>query len=349
LINSVSVETPHGFRTFELHLGDILSVRTDLLVISAPEAPMERATGMLAEQLSSRFNFIVEFRPENMHTSFGSGVSAWMQSGGGDLLFSHLLTLRIADPDPHTSAAELYDRLVRATFASIATQEFLGQSFCSIALPVLDRKRISNYEAAIHSLLHYAFLWLCQSRHTEVVRLFIYEENDMRAWDSAMNMSLGRSFVDAGNEAMLRGLCQEIIAKINQGVLRGPLAELETPLRMAVTAPDKLCVQTIATFGRKLAETMTEQLCIANGLPLKRELLMNIEAIRIAKVTAEWIPSYLHSLRVFGNEGAHSLSSKRGVLPTQLSSDDLLTILCAIRAIMSFWASHHPTIMQEKN
>jgi hypothetical protein len=343
LINSVSVETPHGFRIFELQHGDILSINTDLLVISAPDNTGQRAGGMLAEQLMTRFGFAVEVP----HTSidFGGGVSAWMQTGTPDLLFKHLLTLRIAEPTPQANAentADLYDRVVRAAFASIATQEFLGHTFRSIALPVLDRKRIANYEAAIRSLLHYAFLWLRQSHHTDVVRLFIYEERDLRLWSAAMDMTLGRSFVDAGNEAMLRGLCHEIIAKINGGVLAGPLAELETPLRMSISSPDKICVQTVATFGRKLAETITEQLCIANNLPIKRELLMNIEAIRVAKVTAEWITSYLHSLRVFGNEGVHSLSGKHAVLPSQLSSDDLMTILCAIRALMNYWSAHGP-------
>jgi len=337
LINSVSVETPHGFRTFELHFGDILSSPTDLLVISAPESTCDRADGMLAEQLFKRFGFAVE-APQT-RINFGGGVTAWMQPGVGGLLFEHLLTLCIADADPRHGPGDLYDRAVRAAYASIATHEFLGNTFQSISLPVIDRKRITNYEAAVRTLLNYTFIWLRRSTHTEIVRLFVYEEADLRAWDSAMNTTLGRSFVDASNEVVARSLCCEIVAKINQGVLAGPLAELETPLRAAMSAPAKLCVQTIATFGRKLAETVTEQLCLFHGLPLKRDLLMNIEAIRLAKVVADWIPSYLHTLRVFGNEGVHSLAGKRAVMPSQLSGDDLLTILCGVRALMTFWTN----------
>jgi hypothetical protein len=104
-----------------------------------------------------------------------------------------------------------------------------------------------------------------------------------------------------------------------------------------VADPDRLCVQTIATFGRKLAELMTEQLCRDLDLPLARDLLTNIETVRNTHMLAGWISSYLHSLRVFGNEGVHSLAAKRSVVPARLSPEDLLSILCAIRSVLRFW------------
>jgi hypothetical protein len=341
MVNSVSVETPHGFRTFELHSGDILANPADLLVISAPEAPGPRATGMLAEAMQKRFGMAIDV--SHIWMNFGAGISVCRQAAPEGLPFRHVLTLRIADAEPSADASDLYDRAVQAAFASIATQEFIGLSFRSIALPVLDRKRIRSYDAAVSALLHQAFFWLRHSAHTEVVRLFVYEREDLIAWNHAMNVTLGRSFVDSTSEEIAGRLCQEIVSKIDRGVLSGPLNELETPLRTAIAVPENICVQTVATFGRKLAEAVTEQLCRSQGLPLKRELMMNIEAVRCNKLVAEWICSYLHSLRVFGNEGVHSLGSKNAVTPSQLCSDDLLTILCAIRSVISFWDKYAKT------
>jgi hypothetical protein len=47
-----------------------------------------------------------------------------------------------------------------------------------------------------------------------------------------------------------------------------------------------------------------------------------------------WIKSYLHILRVLGNEGAHTKDSKRR--PEQPSGRDLVVIHAALNRILNF-------------
>ena len=55
LINTVSVETPQGFRTFNLHHGDICSYTDDLLVVSGDAFPGSLPVGSVIDSLSRRF------------------------------------------------------------------------------------------------------------------------------------------------------------------------------------------------------------------------------------------------------------------------------------------------------
>ena len=335
LVNAVSVETPQGLRTFELHSGDILGDRTDLLVISTHHNPRQPPTGHLVSTLKERFGFSVDVNPHWI--SFGEGVSACVQGGDDRVPFRTLLTMRIARSGSQADPIAFYDRAVRATFAATAALEFMGGSFATLSLPVLSGRRIVDYPAAVQSLLRHAFAWLRRSRDTEVVRYYVFEPDELQQWDQAMNTSLGRSYVDAAHEFVARSLCQEIVARIDGGGLSKAPADLAASLRHALSDPERLSVQTVATFGRKLAEAVTEELCCVLGIAVQRELINNIEAVRRGSVVADWIVSYLHSLRVFGNEGVHSLAGKRQVIPSRLSSEDLVSLLSAIRALMSFW------------
>lgn len=334
-VNAVSVETPHGLRTFELYSGDIFSHEADLFVISTHHRAGESASGLLVEALKERFDLEVDVSEAMIR--FGGGISACVQPANERAPFQELLTMRIAAPRLQQDPVGFYDRAIQSTFAAIALREFLGGRFETVSLPVLVRQGIVDYSLAVRSLLRHALTWLRQSRRTNLVRYFVYYPDELAEWDDAMNASLGRTYVDTAGESVLRGLCHEIVSAIDSGVLRGFFDDLDHSLRNALANPDRLCVQTIATFGRKLAEDVTHQLCRDLEIPLGRDLLTNIEAVRKSKMLAAWIASYLHSLRVFGNEGVHSLAVKRGVVPTELSTEDLLSILCAVRAVIQFW------------
>lgn len=333
-VNAVSVETPTGLRTFELYEGDIFSQPADLLVISAD--PQQERPSQLMQILSDRFRFPVQTGCNFM--DLGGGISACTQDGAGVAPFRQLLTMCIAPPRLQKDPAAFYDRAIRSTFAAISALEFLGNEFKTVSLPVLVRQGIEEYAPAVRSLLRHALAWLRQSRHTQAVRYYILNPRELAEWDLAMNTFLGRTYVDTHSEAALTSLCRDIVQQIDAGSLSRHFGELEAPLRKAVADPDRLCVQTIATFGRKLAELMTEQLCRDLDLPIARDLLTNIETVRNSNMLAGWISSYLHSLRVFGNEGVHSLAAKqRSVVPARLSPEDLLSILCAIRSVLRFW------------
>lgn len=53
---------------------------------------------------------------------------------------------------------------------------------------------------------------------------------------------------------------------------------------------------------------------------------------------SDWVRSYLHTLRVLGNEAVH-LRDKRDRLPRDLEPEDVLVLLANILRVLDFWQS----------
>jgi hypothetical protein len=193
-----------------------------------------------------------------------------------------------------------------------------------------------DYAAAVESLIRHAVRWLKQSAHTNTVQFVVYYADDLEDWDAAMNRSLGRSYVAAGSDRVLESLCQEL-NHLAFGHHASPLTDAVRPLAEALARRETLCIETVCVFGRKLVEVMLAKLLPSLGLREGPVLLNNIEELRKSSRVAPWICSYMHSLRVFGNETVHTRAGESGYLPARLDRGDLVSALCAIRALLSFW------------
>lgn len=336
VINSVLIETPHGVRTFELIHGDVLADPADLLVISTHHNPQMRPTGRIVSTITQRYGIEVDVSRPWLNVT--GGVQSCIQRPPETVPFGCILIMRIAGARKQEDPVDFYDKAVRGTFAAIGALEFMGDKFQSISLPVLSGQRIVDYQSAVKSLLSHSIEWLRRSTYAKRLGYYVFEDGEIAAWDQAMNDCLGRSYVDAGKESILRGLCHEIVHGIDKpAAVDAVMGRILSELREALVHPDRVSPQRVAAVGRKIAEHVTERvLDKMPGVTVQRELINNIEALRKAKV-ADWMLSYLHSLRVFGNEAVHDLGAKRDTVPSHLTADDLVSILSAIRSVMRFW------------
>lgn len=90
----------------------------------------------------------------------------------------------------------------------------------------------------------------------------------------------------------------------------------------------------IGVVGRRFAEAVTETLLPE---PVDGPLFRQIQALSEAGI-ATWISSYLHVLRVFGNESAHE-SRSDSKEPPVIEDSDLVVCLVCMHRLLSFWSS----------
>lgn len=123
-----------------------------------------------------------------------------------------------------------------------------------------------------------------------------------------MNQILGRSYVPPGSNLVLKGLISETIHLL-KSTQSSPLDKAVGPLVQALEKIDNICIEHICAFGRKFAEEFTLFLMKQNNLKQSGVLLKNLETLQQSGKLAPWIFSYLHSLRIFGNETIHTRQS----------------------------------------
>ena len=97
-----------------------------------------------------------------------------------------------------------------------------------------------------------------------------------------------------------------------------------------------LYIQQFGMFGRKIVEIISKEVCIDMEIKPSDNAFSNIESIENSKKVAKWINSYLHSLRVLGNEAVHIMESDFRI-PDKLTQGDLLVIFANIIRILEFY------------
>ena len=138
----------------------------------------------------------------------------------------------------------------------------------------------------------------------------------------------------AGSNEILEGIVREVIHQLTRPG-NSPLDGAVGPLRQALSRTENICIENVCVFGRKLCELLCSYLIRAHDLRESAILLKNIETLRESGVVAPWICSYMHSLRIFGNETVHTHSDVRYV-PRSLDGNDLITALSAIKSLLVF-------------
>lgn len=334
-VNSVSIETLQGYRSFDILHADVTQIPGDLLVISTHANPDELPSGQLVNALRKED---ITVDPDRLFQIVDKErVWTCFQQVDGHPLIRNVLTARMKKSRDLEDPTAFFDTAVQGIFSSVAALEYLGHRFRVINLPVIYGQRIVDYHASIESLVRHALVWLKRSDYTEKVNFVVYNFDDLSQWDSALNEVLGRSFITPGSDLVLEGIVKEVIPQLAQAAT-GPLSGAAGPLLQSLEKADNVCIENICVFGRKLCELLASDLLTRNDLKSSPILINNIETLREAKVVAPWICSYMHSLRIFGNETVHTRSSVRYV-PTTLDQNDLIAALSAIKSLLAFWYS----------
>ncbi len=335
-VNSVAVDTAKGYKTFNLLHGDITTVPTDLLVISSDADRDKPPGGMVVRAL--KMNYGIEIGSEPW-LNFGKSEWTCFQGNIEGTPFRNILTVRmpgeIGDRDPNV----FFDTSIQGICASIAALEQMGHEFGVVSLPVIYGQRIAEYRTSIGCLIRHAAGLLKTSGHTHTVQFVVYTDYELEDWDKAMNESLGRSYIPAGNDAAIKSLCREITA-LSGAHRSGPLASALQPLLTSIGSGEHLCIENVCVFGRKLAELLVAVLLDRAGCKPADNLMVCIDDLRKSGTVAPWITSYMHSLRIFGNETVHSRDEQIDYYPPRLSHGDLVSVLSAIRALLAFWGEY---------
>src|SRR5262249_24362986 len=149
---------------------------------------------------------------------------------------------------------------------------------------------------------------LKSSRFMNAVNFYLNDQPHIDEWALAMDEVLGRKVVDTARNELIRGLREEILARLNSSPVRVSSPTMTTclaDLREALQQR-RISIARIAINGRKLAESSAEALLKEQGVERPKGRLADlIGELRRRKQIAPWILSYLDCLRAFGNEGAH--------------------------------------------
>lgn len=308
-INSLSVETPSGFRSFNLVEGDIVDSRDELLVASSHELGRARPIGMVISALHERGVDFSNYEPL-METPAGIGASRIILPRG--VFPWQVLVVRLPGADPvHIEtfgSGRDFEQGLWTLFGSLSALELRDETYRSMSIPLLGGNRGYPVEFVVARILHHAVRWLKASRSMETVNVWIYEGDDahLDVWSAAMDSAVGRRSVGLDSGGVLRGLADAVLERLADATPVAP-PSLETTLEdMAKELrSNELRPAYVADVGRKLCEGLTNDLSTRRKLEPERDFYSTIAALHRRGVLSAAEASPFHTVRTLGNASIH--------------------------------------------
>ena len=329
--NSTPIDSPHGVRFFELVHGHVSLMDADLLVTSSPLGP-EPPHGAVISALRNVHG--LELKKDAVYLRGGDDLEVLFEPVPASLPFRAVMTVRFrADGSDELNG---YRRAVRSLFAALAALEYEGSAFERIGMSTLGANRLSDYDGLVGVLIEEAGRWLRSSAKTQHVTVVVPQLRNLVRWSEAMDRRLGRTMSHDARSRVVRELAAELLPLLARHT-RGPLASAAVELDACLRRPDDLAFDRLAVFARKYTELVAKARLHEASLSHRGILLNDIETLREARIAAPWVTSYMHQLRIFGNEGVHPRTDAVRFSPPTPGSLDVIGLLVALRAIAGFW------------
>jgi hypothetical protein len=332
LINFIEIETRSGYRSFELHEGDItnLGFHVDMIGFSAFPKDYYPSKGSVigafyengvdVETLSSKP--LIDLRD-----NFGVWVSEKMNE---NQLFNHLICLEFIDLN--FSLEQLLENL----FSVISILEVRKIKIETIALPILGTgDQMLALNKVIPVLLSSSLDFLKHAKYLEKIIFVVRNEEKAALLNVCMNDFLGREKIKTPNGPLVENIKQEIIREITK--INSVQFENKVFIDLERIILSDFQAYELGGISRKVVEYILHDL-----IPVKEqkfELFKKIDSLKGYVNAAQWIISYLHVLRIFGNESVHDKKEKN-ISPKYIDVNDLTLYLFCMQRVLNFYSNN---------
>jgi len=330
-LNFVQVDTKTGIKEFELIQGDItaLPFEVDLLSVSAYKNDFSPTSRSVIGHLF-RKGINVEQLSKNPYLDFRDSLGVWVSSGQSNLIFRQLVCVEIIGRN-HS-----FENAIKNLFATISALEIQGIQNTTLALPLLGSgDQYLETELVIPILIETSLDFLKYSRFLK--KIYFIEINDHKAsqFNKAMNAALGRTKIKSPKGALAEILKQDLNRHIDSLLNLHDDEEIFQDLKRVINSDFRPFE--FGAASRKTIEKLIEHICPKSKK--QSDLLKKIESLPEVGVS-QWIGSYFHTIRVFGNEAVHSKDTQNRK-PEYVDEKDLEIGMYCLSKILEFYLNHY--------
>jgi hypothetical protein len=329
-LNLVDFETRWGYRTLELYCGDLTKIDRDVDVLAVSSfagdyTPSERT---LIGALQEKCNISVLELSERFEYDFRDSLSCWIAKVNRPSRFERIVCVEI-------SGGKLeVDEIIENLFVVLSILEMKGVNVRNLALPVLGAgNQALDPEDMIKALLSSVQKHRDHFRNLRQILFVEIDKERASRLDRGMNEQLGRIKLVLPKGQLFDALRKEISPSLDaaEALAEGRAGTLFNDLRRLVNSDESRWFE-IGTTSRKLVEFMIKTI-------LPRKKITGLLEENIGRLSdhqiAGWITSYMHVLRIFGNESVHQRETNRH--PPTIDPTDILLCLYCVQRLLDFW------------
>jgi O-acetyl-ADP-ribose deacetylase (regulator of RNase III) len=340
-INIISVPTPYGIKTIEIHHSDItkLNFEFDILVISAFHNKYKAAPNTVIRALEENTGIIIENCAANPLIDLRKSLNCWVSQPFKEKNFKYILCVEGIKTKIQEQGSS--EDAISDLFGTIALLSYKNITVNSIAMPLLGAGFQENsIEKVLPFLIDKAINSLNTNLNLNTIYFIEIDSKKARLIDSATNSILNRS--------------AEKLEFVFDDPLVINLLEITLSKLIVIQQSNKI-FQTNKTFSN-LVEKITKKELRFFELGVLCRKLLEILIPMISKLksdkyitlfehlnelksknVADWMITYLHTLRVFGNSVAHEDNTNE--IPNHMEKVDVIVFAHALNRFLDFYIS----------
>jgi hypothetical protein len=154
-----------------------------------------------------------------------------------------------------------------------------------------------------------------------------------------MNKYLGREKIKAPVGPLTESIKKEIIWEISK--INTEIHQIQVFVDLKRIISSEFQAFELGGISRKVVEHILNDLIPVNDQ--KFELYKKIDSLKGYVNAAQWIVSYLHMLRIFGNEAVHDKKDKN-ITPEYIDVNDLTVCLFCLQRILNFYINYKKSL-----
>ena len=341
LLNVISVPTAHGIKTIEIHNDDLtkLNWTFDILVISAYHNKYKPAPNTLIKALEDNSGIVLENLAEKPLIDLRESLNCWISELIEGENFKHVLCIegiKTAIESKGSSETPISD-----LFGFISLLNYKNIEAKSIAIPIIGSGFQENsIEAILPILLKKAISSLSSNPSLNTIFFVEIDENKAKLIDDTINLIMkrgGDKLELVFDDPITIHLLEQVLSKLIQIQKSNIKHEYNKTFKNLI---DKISNKKLRFFELGILCRKLLELLIPEISELKSDkyipLYLHLNELK-SKNVADWMITYLHTLRVFGNFVAHEDESKE--IPGHMEIADIIVFSHAMNRFLDFYIS----------
>jgi hypothetical protein len=339
LINVISVPTTNGIKTIEIHNCDItqLDWEVDLLIISAYHNKYRPVPNTIIHSLESNSGLNIEEMSLTSLIDLRSSLHCWVSNELQSQNFKHILCVEGITSNINTSgnSEDAFSNL----FATLSILQYKKIKASSIVLPILGTGFQGNpIELVLPVLVENTIKFLKSNTELSTVYFVEIDEDKAQLIDETINgyLKRGRNKLEViFEDPAVVSQFEQILIKLLR-IQNSNTRFLNT--KTINNLIEKIQNQDLRFFELGILCRKLVELLIADISSLKSDKYISLfEYISDLKSrnVADWMITYIHTLRVFGNFVAHEDQSND--IPGQMEKTDILVFSFALNRFLDFY------------
>jgi len=343
--NVVGIETEKGFKSIELAHGDLMHLKQDIdiLVFSALQYSYEPLRGTLIEAIENKLNVNIYKLSKDPFIDLRASFHSWIHPIVDTTCNYKFLLCAEAPQISSPKPVDFANKMIEGLFMMLSVLEAKGITVKSIALPLLGSgSQGIDTALTIREIIDQSYSFFQRTNSLEKILIVERNENYVNKLSSYMDDHLGRKNMIIPHTDILKAIKYELNLVIDKLINKHKKDNkyrvfLETlfELKQNLTN-EKPNAVLIGISGRKIIEIITTRLHVISKTGSENLALFNkINNLYSLKI-AQWIQSYMHILRIIGNETAH-YQDNQNRKPLNLYPSDLTISLFCLKRVLDFW------------